>query len=259
MKLIPFIIGIAAGYAAASVFTVIGNKCGIDYLKIVDYSPLANNFETVTFGSFISLPKFTFLGALNEGAGKIDVAAVVKLFALFAPVAFVVFAEHIADHKNLGSIIDRDLIKDPGLPRTLLGDGVGSIVGAIFGGCPNTTYGNASVSTIGLTAIMAILLSFFTPFVAFVNTIPSCVVGGICIALYGFIAVSGLKMLHEVDLGESENLFVVSAILVTGIGGLSLNFGGVVEIPNIATALIIGVLTKLIVGKVKSNKSAGKN
>lgn len=116
MKLIPFIIGIAAGYAAASVFTVIGNKCGIDYLKIVDYSPLANNFETVTFGSFISLPKFTFLGALNEGAGKIDVAAVVKLFALFAPVAFVVFAEHIADHKNLGSIIDRDLIKDPGLP-----------------------------------------------------------------------------------------------------------------------------------------------
>lgn len=106
---------------------------------------------------------------------------------------------------------------------------------------------------------MAILLSFFTPFVAFVNTIPSCVVGGICIALYGFIAVSGLKMLREVDLGESENLFVVSAILVTGIGGLSLNFGGVVEIPNIATALIIGVLTKLIVGKVKSNKSAGKN
>jgi uracil permease len=269
MKLIPFIIGIAAGYAAASVFTVIGNKCGIDYLKIVDYSPLANNFKTVTFGSFISLPKFTFLGAINEGAGKIDVAAVVKLFALFAPVAFVVFAEHIADHKNLGSIIDRDLIKDPGLPRTLLGDGVGSIVGAIFGGCPNTTYGesvgcvaitgNASVSTIGLTAIMAILLSFFTPFVAFVNTIPSCVVGGICIALYGFIAVSGLKMLHEVDLGESENLFVVSAILVTGIGGLSLNFGGVVEIPNIATALIIGVLTKLIVGKVKSNKSADKN
>ena len=153
--------------------------------------------------------------------------------------------------------------------RGCSGDGVGSIVGAIFGGCPNTTYGesvgcvaitgNASVSTIGLTAIMAILLSFFTPFVAFVNTIPSCVVGGICIALYGFIAVSGLKMLREVDLGESENLFVVSAILVTGIGGLSLNFGGVVEIPNIATALIIGVLTKLIVGKVKSNKSAGKN
>lgn len=263
MKLIPFIIGIAAGYAAASVFTVIGTKCGIDYLKIVDYTPLTSNFENVTVGSFISLPKFTFLGALNEGTDKIDLGAVIKLFALFAPVAFVVFAEHIADHKNLGSIIDRDLIKDPGLPRTLLGDGVGSIVGAIFGGCPNTTYGesvgcvaitgNASVSTIGLTAIMAILLSFFTPFVAFVNTIPGCVVGGICIALYGFIAVSGLKMLHEVDLGESENLFVVSAILVTGIGGLALKFGSVVEIPNIATALIIGVLTKLIVGKPKTN------
>lgn len=146
MKLIPFIIGIAAGYAAASVFTVIGNKCGIDYLKIVDYSPLANNFETVTFGSFISLPKFTFLGAINEGAGKIDVAAVVKLFALFAPVAFVVFAEHIADHKNLGSIIDRDLIKDPGLPRTLLGDGVGSIVGAILAAAPIQPTAKASAA-----------------------------------------------------------------------------------------------------------------
>ena len=125
---------------------------------------------------------------------------------LFAPVAFVALAEHIADHKNLGSIINRDLITDPGLDQTLLGDGVGSIVGAFFGGCPNTTYGesvgcvaitgNASVCTIFITAIYCIILSFFDPFVAFVNSIPTCIVGGVCIALYGFIAVSGLKMVQ---------------------------------------------------------------
>ena len=211
-----------------------------------------------SWSSFISLPKFTFLGALNEGAGKIDVAAVVKLFALFAPVAFVVFAEHIADHKNLGSIIDRDLIKDPGLPRTLLGDGVGSICGAFFGGCPNTTYGesvgciaitgNASVSTIALAGVYCILLSFFDPFVCFVNSIPSCIVGGVCIALYGFIAVSGLKMLQPVDLGDNRNLFVVAAILVCGIGGLTLNFGSV-QISSIATGLIVGILVNVIFNK----------
>ena len=171
-------------------------------------------------------------------------------------------AEHIADHKNLSSVIERDLIKEPGLKRTLLGDGIGSFIGAIFGGCPNTTYGesigcvaitgNASTSTIILTAILAMLLSFFAPFVELVNTIPVCVIGGICIALYGFIAVSGLKMLHVVDLGESENLFVVSSILVTGIGGLTINLGSI-TITGIATALIIGILTNLLVSS-KSDK-----
>lgn len=272
LRLIPFIIGIVAGYAVASIFTIIGNAANIDYLKIVDYTALADNFKEVSFRSFFDLPKFTFLGAIGEakdGLQKIDGASIVSLLALFAPVAFVVFAEHIADHKNLGSIIGRDLIKEPGLKRTILGDGIGSIAGAIFGGCPNTTYGesiacvaitgNAAVSTIIMTSIMAMLLSFFKPFIAFVNTIPDCVVGGICIALYGFIAVSGLKMLKTVDLGESENLFVVSAILVTGIGGLSLKFGKI-EIPPIATALIVGILTKLIVSRHgKKKEEAGED
>lgn len=265
MKLIPFIIGIAAGYIVASIFTIIGNATDCDYLKIIDYSPIVDNFRNLSFASFISLPDFTFMKAIDEiKAGSIvfsDPSAIISLLMLFAPVTFVVLAEHIADHENLSSVIGHDLIKEPGLKRTLLGDGMGSIAGAFFGGCPNTTYGesvgcvaitgNASVSTTALTALMAILLSFFTPFVAFINTLPTCVVGGICIALYGFIAVSGLKMLKGVDLGESENLFVVSAILVTGIGGLVLDFGSV-QISAIATALIVGILTRLIV-------SGGKN
>lgn len=261
LKLIPFIMGILAGYVLASIFTVIGNAANIDYLKIIDYSPIVNNFSPVSLGSFIALPEFTFVRAFKEGISPLGgITGLVSIIALFAPVAFVVFAEHIADHENLSSVIGHDLIKEPGLKRTLLGDGIGSIAGAFFGGCPNTTYGesvgcvaitgNASVSTTVLTAIMAILLAFFTPFVAFVNTIPTCIVGGICIALYGFIAVSGLKMLRNIDLGESENLYVVSAILVTGIGGLVLDFGAV-SISSIATALIVGIITKFIIGKKK--------
>ena len=167
----------------------------------------------------------------------------------------VVFAEHLADHKNLSSIIEHDLTEDPGLSRTLLGDGVGSIAGAFFGGCPNTTYGesvgcvaitrNASVVTITTTAILAILVSFVSPFVAFLDSIPGCVMGGVCVTLYGFIAVSGLKMIQKVNLENNKNLFVASVILITGIGGMSMAIGEV-YITTIACALILGILTNLM-------------
>lgn len=256
-KLIPFIIGVGVGYVAAAIFTIIGNITSNAYLQVIDFSPLVNNFKEITLESFIRVPKFVSVSIFKEGVSKLNGwQGVAQVALLFAPVAFVVLAEHIADHKNLSSVIEKDLIKEPGLTRTLLGDGVGSIVGSLFGGCPNTTYGesvgcvaitrNASVSTIIIAAIYSIVLSFFTPFVEFVNTIPTCVVGGICIALYGFIAVSGLKMVQTVDLNESKNLFVVSAILVTGIGGLTLNFGAI-QITSIATALILGILTNLLV------------
>ena len=129
------------------------------------------------------------------------------------------------------------------------------MAGAIFGGCPNTTYGesvgcvaisgNASVYTIQTAAVLAILISFLSPFVAFVNTIPSCVMGGVCMALYGFIAVSGLKMLQKVDLEQNRNLFVASTILIAGIGGLSLTFGKV-TITSIACALILGIIVNVV-------------
>ena len=257
LQMFPFIAGILSGYALASVFTLIGWAANIPYLQIVDYSA----FSTLNWTNILRVPEFTFVQAINEGGSLFNgFATVASLALLFVPVGFVVFAEHIADHKNLSSIIDRDLITDPGLSRTVMGDGVGSIVGAIFGGCPNTTYGecvgcvaitgNASIYTIMTTAVLSMLLAFFNPFVQFINTIPTCVIGGICVALYGFIAVSGLKMLQGVDLGDSKNLFVVSAVLIPGIGGLVLDFGAL-QITSIAAALILGILTNLLLPSKK--------
>ncbi|MBE7060533.1 MAG: uracil-xanthine permease [Ruminococcaceae bacterium] len=251
-KLIPFVIGILAGYVVAAIFTVIGNSTGNEALQIIDFS-LFNNMQW--------LPDFTFLKAA-KGLKEIDAKYIATIAVAYIPVAFVVFAEHIADHKNLSSIIEKDLLEEPGLHRTLLGDGIGSIAGAVFGGCPNTTYGesvgcvaitgNASVITILATAIMAIVISFFGPFVTFLATIPACVMGGVCITLYGFIAVSGLKMIQNVDLNENSNLFVVSIILISGIGGMTLKLGQV-TLTEVACALILGIITNLVLKGKKQN------
>jgi len=260
IRLIPFVMGILAGYAVAAIFTVIGNVAGVEALKVINFAPLqALVADGVTLNTFFTVPDFTFITAL-KGVKEIDGSYIATLAAAYVPVAFVVFAEHIADHKNISSIIETDLLEEPGLHRTLLGDGVGSMAGAIFGGCPNTTYGesvgcvaitgNASVITILAAAIGAILISFLAPFVAFVNSIPSCVMGGVCMALYGFIAVSGLKMIQKVDLEQNKNLFVVSVILIAGIGGLALTFGKV-TITSIACALILGILTNVMLSGKK--------
>ena len=254
-RLIPFIYGILAGYAFCLILTLIGNATGNDSIKLLSFEPFAALTENgVGLSTFIALPSFTFVTALG-GFSELSGTYVGTIFAAYVPVAFVVFAEHIADHKNISSIIEKDLLKSPGLHRTLLGDGVGSMVGALFGGCPNTTYGesigcvaitkNASVYTIIAAAFAAIIISFISPFIAFVNSIPSCVMGGVCMALYGFIAVSGLKMVQAVDLNKNKNLFVVSVILIAGIGGLTLNFGAV-TITSVACALILGILANLI-------------
>ena len=248
VKMIPFILGILAGYAVAVVFTLIGRATDTAALQII-------NFDL--FSSMQWLPDFTFVTAV-KGLREVDGSYVATVAVAYVPVAFVVFAEHIADHKNLSTIIGQDLLENPGLHRTLLGDGVGSIAGAIFGGCPNTTYGesvgcvaisgNASVVTILTTAILAMVISFFGPFATFLATIPSCVMGGVCIALYGFIAVSGLKMIQDVDLGDNRNLFVVSVILIAGVGGMTLSFGKV-TITEVACALILGILTNAMLSK----------
>ena len=266
-KLIPFIFGILAGYAVALIFTVIGYAADVEALKLINFG----NFTALVSGgvsleTFISVPKFTFLTAFG-GFGEISGSYIGTVAVAYVPVAFVVFAEHIADHKNISSIIEKDLLEEPGLHRTLLGDGVGSMVGALFGGCPNTTYGesvacvaitrNASVATIIAAACGAIIVSFVNPFVAFVNSIPSCVMGGVCMALYGFIAVSGLKMVQKVDLNENKNLFVVSAILIAGIGGLSLTFGKI-TLTAVATSLILGIIVNLILSGKKEEENGTK-
>ena len=249
-KLIPFIIGILAGYVVALIFTLIGNAACNDALKIIDFSK---------FQSMQWVPDFTFIKAF-KGMGSVDAKYLATVAVAYIPVAFVVFAEHIADHKNLSSIIEKDLLEDPGLHRTLLGDGIGSMVGSFFGGCPNTTYGesvgcvaitgNASVITILATAILAILASFFGPLVTFLSTIPGCVMGGVCITLYGFIAVSGLKMLQPVDLNDNRNLFTASVILIAGIGGMALKIGQVI-LTEVACALILGIIVNRLVNLKK--------
>lgn len=258
LRLIPFIIGILAGYAVAAVLTFIGISTGNTALQIVNFAGITALFENgITLQTFISVPDFSFLHAM-KGFAEVDASYISTVAVAYIPVAFVVFAEHIADHKNISTIINRDLLEDPGLANTLLGDGIGSIAGAFFGGCPNTTYGesvacvaitrNASVSTIKLAAIECILISFISPFVAFISSIPSCVMGGVCMALYGFIAVSGLKMIQRLDLDVNKNLYVVSTILISGIGGLSLTFGKI-TITSVACALILGIVVNLLLKK----------
>ena len=303
LKLVPFIIGIGAGYVAATIFSIIGYTADVDYLKIINWAPVVDNFSDIGVESFLSLPRLSLVEGIKElvtGEISADVLAsypkaqpltwmgVAEVALAFIPVAFVVFAEHIADHTNLGTIINRDLINgEPGLDRTLLGDGVGSIVGTCFGVCPNTTYGesvgciaiskNASVRTIFTAAIMLIILAFLSPITAVLRTIPDCVMGGVCLTLYGFIAVSGLKMFKQVDLNKSKNLFTVSAILIAGIGGLSIqipyhlaeikNDAGevigqtpdkAITITAIATALFLGIATYAICNLIEKKFGSTK-
>ena len=293
-RLIPFILGIMAGYLVAAIFTVIGMTTKTDYLMIINFQPIIDNFfmSDGTFkgiSAFFSFPQFAGLKAIgevmsgelspeillaNENAQILNAGGIAEVVIAFLPVALVVFAEHIADHKNLSYVIGHDLIKEPGLKRTLLGDGVGSIAGTLFGICPNTTYGesvgcvaitrNASIVTITTTAFMCIVLSFISPIMAVLQTIPSCVMGGVCLTLYGFIAVSGLKMFKNLDLDDNKNLFVVAAILISGIGGLAIQIPyaiaetgeitNTIQITSIATALIIGIVTNAILTKVEKSK-----
>lgn len=250
LQLIPFIVGILAGYLSATVFYFVGIAANIPALLVIDYSAFQN------CGVF-SMPDFTFLLAA-DGWAQIDGTYILTLVTAYVPVAFVVFAEHLADHKNLSAIIGVDLLETPGLSRTLLGDGIGSAVGAIFGGCPNTTYGesiacvaitrNASTVSIWGAALLCIIISFISPLMAFLQTIPACVMGGVCVALYGFISVSGFKMLQGVDLNVNQNLFTASVIFITGVGGMTVTFGAI-TIRTVACALILGILTNVMLAR----------
>lgn len=263
IKLFPFIIGILVGHAVACIITLIGIWTNVPYMQIVDFSL----YEKIAhFENW--LPNFVIVGVFKEGAANItSFSNILTIFAAFVPIALVSFAEHIADHKNLSSIIGKDLTKDPGLARTVLGDGLGSIAGAVFGGIPNTTYGesigcvalskNASTRTILMSSILCIIIAFLYPVIVLISSIPSPVIGGVSIALYGFISVSGLRMFKEIDLNDARNLFVVASIFITGIGGMFLKFG-TIQISNIACALLVGVLTNILL-RPRNKKRNGKN
>jgi len=259
IKLIPFVIGMCAGYLAAAIFTGIGyHGYGNEYFKIIDFSPMTN------IHSFFSVPDFLFMkNGTSFSANELGEVAL-----LFIPVAFVTICEHIGDHKNLSNIIHKDLLVDPGLDKTLIGDGIATAISGCMCGSANTTYGEnvavigvskiASTSVILLAAIMAICIGFFTPFMVVIETIPVCVTGGVSLILYGFIASSGVKMLiqEHVDFNKTKNIFIASVILVAGIGGLTLKFGDpsspTIEITSIALAMLLGILLNIIL-KDKEN------
>ena len=234
-RIIPFLIGIISGYILAAILGMI-------------------DFTAVKEASFFSLPKFVipFKDYTISFAGIMTIA----------PIALVTLCEHIGDHTSLSNIIGRDLIKDPGLDRTLMGDGVATLVAGLIGGPANTTYGEntsvvgmtkvASVKVIALAAVFAIVIGFLGKFTALVSTIPNAVLGGVSLLLYGFIAVNGLKVLikNQVDFEKNKNVIVASSMLVLGLGGAAVSIvsGDLsLTISGMSLASIVGILLNLFI------------
>lgn len=234
-RVIPFLIGMIAGYVASMI------------LGVVDYG-------TITSASFFDTPAF-YVPFVHY---KVNFGAILTI----VPIAIVTMAEHIGDHKVLSSIIGKDLIKDPGLDNTLMGDGIATFAAGLIGGPANTTYGEntsvvgmtkvASVWVMGLAAVIAIIFGFLGKLTGIISSIPSAVLGGVSILLYGFISVNGLKVLIEnnVDFGKTKNVIVASSMLVLGLGGaiLSLKLGNMaVSVSGMSLAALIGILLNLLI------------
>lgn len=260
-KVIPFLLGIVAGYVTAILIGLIPNG---SFGSLIDYQSLKDVITSPK--DWFKLPGFIFLGWKNAdlGAGiemvKLNFAAAISVI----PLAFVTICEHIGDHKVLGSITGKDYLTDPGLHRTLLGDGIATAFAGMIGGPANTSYGE-NTSVVGMTkigsvwvtggaAVIAILLSFCNVFTVLIKSIPAAVMGGVCLILYGFIAANGLKTLIDakVNMASTRNLIIVSVMLVIGLGGGSLYITSDIQFSGMALATIFGVILNLILPKEKS-------
>lgn len=241
-KIIPFLIGIIVGYLSAVCF------------GLVDFTPVME-------ASFFSMPSFMI--------PFVSYTPNLSALLTIAPIAFVTMCEHIGDHTALGTIIGKDLLKNPGLEKTLLGDGIATFVAGILGGPANTTYGEntsvvgmtkvASIWVIGLAAIFAICLGFLGKFTAFVSTIPNPILGGVSLLLYGFIAVNGLKVLiqNQIDFGKSKNVVVASTMLVLGLGGATISIvsGDLsISISGMSLSAMIGILLNMCLPEEKEEE-----
>lgn len=240
VKIIPVLVGIIAGYLTAVA------------LGLVDFTPVLE-------AKFFQMPDFIL--------PFVHYTPNLSAALTMAPIALVTMSEHIGDHTALGKIIGKDLLHDPGLDRTLLGDGIATAVAGLLGGPANTTYGEntsvvgmtrvASIRVIGLAAVFAIGLGFLGKFTALVSTIPNPVLGGVSLLLYGFIAVNGLKVLiqNRIDFEEMRNVVIASAMLVLGLGGaaITLATGNLsVTFSGMSLAAIAGVLLNLLLPSAKS-------
>lgn len=255
IKIIPFLLGICFGY----VLSVILNFLPGD--EIMDLSALK---EVVTHPSeWFKIPEFTIIGWKDAelGAG-ISMAKLNFSYVLAAiPIAFATICEHIGDHQVLGKITGKNYMEEPGLSRTLLGDGIATSVAGLMGSVPNTSYGEntavvgmskiGSVWVTGLAAIIAVLLSFCNVFTVLISTIPSAVMGGICLILYGFIASNGLRVLidNKTDMNDSRNVIIVSVMLIIGLGGAVLY-----KFTGMALASLFGIILNLVLPKEKAEE-----
>lgn len=246
LKVIPFLVGIISGYVLSII------------LGLVDFTAVAE-------ASFFSVPKFII--------PFVNYAPNFSALITIAPIALVTLCEHIGDHTSLSNIIGKDLLKDPGLDRTILGDGIATFVAGVLGGPANTTYGEntsvvgmtkvASVWVVGLAAIIAIIIGFLGKFTALVSTIPNAVLGGVSLLLYGFIAVNGLKVLikNQIDFEKTKNIVVASTMLVLGLGGASISIisGDLsITISGMSLAAIIGIILNLILPDEKEEANVDK-
>ena len=239
LKVVPIIGGILVGYLFAI------------SLGVVNFEPLA----TI---AWFKIPEFTFFGTY-----AIDFRAVL----MFAPISFVTIAEHIGDHKVLGSITNKDFLKDPGLDKTLLGDGVATLFAAVIGGPANTTYGEntgvvgmtkvGSVYVTGLAAIFAIILSFFNIVTGIIQTIPAPVMGGVLILLFGLIAGNGLKVMIDakVNLSSMRNLIIVATMFVLGLGQASILINDASSLTGMSLAAVVGIVLNLVLPEEKTVSS----
>lgn len=239
-RIIPFVFAIIIGYISSIIFGIIDIK---------------SVFEGVRF---FELPQFTFIGTYT-----LDLSAVL----MFLPLAFVTISEHIGDHIVLGEITERDFLTDPGLDKTLIGDGLATFVSAAIGGPANTTYGEntgvvavtkvASTYVIALAGIFAIILGFLGYVNAFISSIPQAVLGGMTIILYGLIASNGVKVLikSKTDLGQMRNLIIVSSMLVIGLGGAIIQINPATNLTGMSLAALLGIVLNIVLPKQKDTLS----
>lgn len=253
LSTLPFLVGIIGGYLLALVVTGIGHAANNPAMQLVDFTP---------FTQMEWLPKFSLQLAFDGAeANGFNIAQLPSIIFVAVPVALVAFCEHIGDHLNLSTVVEKNLLEDPGLSRTSLGDGVATAVGGLIGGMGNTTYGE-NVAVIGVSkvasvwpvlgaAILAIVLGWMAPVMTWVQSIPYCVFGGAALILYGFIAISGLRNLQKVDLTESRNVIIAAVTLTAGVGGLFIQIKDF-QFTGIALAMVIGILLNIILRPKKA-------
>lgn len=266
VSLIPFVIGMGSAYVLSLILTLIGRAAGVSALQIVDLTPLTS-LDWTSWKSYINVD-FMFLDAINQEV-QFTPMMLGSVFIIFAPVSLVTICEHIGDHKNVGNIIGRDLLNgEPGITRTLIGDGVATAVSGVLCGAANTTYGEnvavvgvtkiASVGVIFLACILTILFGFVGPLTAVLETMPKCITGGVSLILYGFIASSGVKMLinEKINFDRTNNIIIASVILVVGIGGLTISFtlgDSTATFTSTALSMILGIILNAILRDKKED------